>query len=93
MSCCYGRTSRNENSRSCWSAGSRGQSANCCGQFDSAGRGEPCWTASQIATILAASEQSGGCTCARPVYLTVPAFLYGNTQSSDNDGCYTICLG
>ena len=50
-------------------------------------------TASQIATILAASEQSGGCTCARPVYLTVPAFLYGNTQSSDNDGCYTICLG
>lgn len=87
MSCCCGRTSNHENSRSCWSAGS-------CGQSACAGRSEPCWTASQIATILAASsEQSGGCTCARPVYLTVPAFLYGNTQSSDNDGCYTICLG
>ncbi len=86
MSCCCGRTSNNAGSRSCWSAGS-------CGQSASAGRSESCWTASQIATILAASEQSGGCTCARPVYLTVPAFLYGNTQSSDNDGCYTICLG
>ena len=83
MSCFCGRS--NSTCRTGWSSGS-------CGQTASAQNTESCWTASQIATLLASSENSGGCTCAKPGYVTVPAFLCGNTQSEDNPGCFQICF-